>query len=102
MRDSVLAANPLIVVPAMLKVPMKYSVTVVLLLAVFGVRQLGSLLSGGAGTLALRTHDKNTFLAALGFQAVWALLSVYLLTVTMRILGLFYNGSKQKLGWFKF
>ena len=102
MKDSVLAANPLIVVPAMLKVPMQYAVTVVLLLGVFGIRQLGSLVSGGVGTLALRTHNQNTFLAALAFQALWALLSVYLLTVTMRILGLFYNGSKQKLGWFKF
>jgi hypothetical protein len=102
MKDSVLAANPLIVIPAMVKVPLKYSVTVVLLLGVFGVRQLGSLLSSGAGTVALRTHDKNTFLAALGIQAVWALLSVYLLTVTMRILGLFYNASKQKLGWFNY
>jgi hypothetical protein len=100
MKDSVLAANPLVVIPAMLKVPLQYSVTVVLLLGVFGVRQLGSLISGGAGTVALRTHDKNMFLAALAFQAVWALLSVYLLTVTMRILGLFYNASKKKLGWF--
>jgi hypothetical protein len=102
MKESVLAANPLVVIPAMVKVPLKYSVTVVLLLGVFGIRQLGSLLSGGAGTVALRTHDKNTFLAALGIQAVWALLSVYLLTATMRILGLFYNASKQKLGWFNY
>jgi hypothetical protein len=102
MKDSALAANPLIVVPAMLKVPLKYSVTVVLLLGVFGIRQLGNLISGGAGILALRTRDQNTFLLAVGFQAVWALLSVYLLTVTMRILGLFYNASKRNLGWFNY
>ena len=100
MKESVLAANPLVVIPAMLKVPLKYSVTVVLMLGVFGIRQLGSLVSHGAGTVALRTTDKNMFLAAVGIQAAWALLSVYLLTVTMRILGLFYNASKQKLGWF--
>jgi hypothetical protein len=102
MKETVLAANPLVVIPAMVKVPMKYSVTVVLLLGVFGVRQLGSLVSGGVGTLALMTRDMNTFLVALGIQAVLALLSVYLLTVTMRILGLFYNVSKQKLGWFNY
>ncbi|MGA2175530.1 MAG: FHA domain-containing protein [Verrucomicrobiota bacterium] len=100
MKDSVLAANPLVVIPAMVKVPLKYSVTAVLFLGVIGIRQLGSLLSGGLGRVALRTHDKNTFFAAVGIQAVWALLSVYLLTVTMRLLGLFYNASKQKLGWF--
>jgi hypothetical protein len=102
MKDSALAANPLIVVPAMLKLPLRYSVTVVLLLAVFGVRQLGDLISGGAGTVALRTHNSDMFFAAMAIQAVWALLSVYLLTVTMRILGLFYNASKRTLGWFNY
>ena len=102
MKDTVLAANPLVVIPAMVKVPLKYSITVVLLLGVFGIRQLGSLISGGAGAVAWRTHDQNTFLAALAIQAVWALLSVYLLTANMRILGLFYNASKQKLGWFNY
>ncbi len=102
MKDSALAANPLIVVPAMLKLPLRYSVTVVLLLAVFGVRQLGDLISGGAGTVALRTHSSDMFFAAMAIQAVWALLSVYLLTVTMRILGLFYNASKRTLGWFNY
>jgi hypothetical protein len=51
---------------------------------------------------ALTTRNQNTFLSAIGIQAVWALLSVYLLVVTMRILGLFYNASKQKLGWFNY
>jgi pSer/pThr/pTyr-binding forkhead associated (FHA) protein len=102
MKDSAFAANPLVVVPAMVKLPLKYSVTVVLLLAVFGVRRLGGLISGGAGTVALRTHDENTFLVAMAVQAVWALLSVYLLVVTMRILGLFYNASKRTLGWFNY
>ncbi len=100
MKDSVLAGNPLVVIPAMLKVPLKYSVTVVLMLGVFGIRQLGNLVSGGAGALVMRTHNMNTFLTAVAVQMVWALLSVYLLVVTMRILGLFYNGSKQQLGWF--
>jgi hypothetical protein len=102
MKDTVMAANPLIVLPAMLKAPGKYSVTVILLLTVFGVRQLGDMISTGAGHVALWTHDISTFSAAVAYRAVWALVSVYLLTVTMRILGLFYNGSKQKLGWFKF
>lgn len=101
MKDSVAAANPLVVVPAMLRAPGKYAVTVVLLLAVFGVRQVGNMISAGAGVFALRTHDTGGFAAAMIFRIVWAFLSVYLLTVTMRLLGLFYNGSKQKLGWFK-
>ncbi len=102
MKDTVMAANPLIVVPAMLKAPGKYSVTVILLLGVFGVRQLGDMISSGAGSVALWTHNNSAFAAAVAYQAVWALMSVYLLTVTMRLLGLFYNGSKRQLGWFKF
>jgi hypothetical protein len=100
MKDTVLAANPLVVIPAMVKVPMKYSVTAILALTVFGIRQLGGMISGGAGMLMLRTRSVDAFFLAVAFQMVWALLSVYLLTVTMRILGLFYNSSKQKLGWY--
>ena len=100
MKDTVIAANPLIVIPAITKAPMKYSVTAGLTLAVFGVRQLGNILSGTAGTVTLRTHDMNVFLMAIAYQAIWAFLSVYLLTVMMRILGLFYNSTKKQLGWF--
>jgi hypothetical protein len=39
-------------------------------------------------------------MVAAAVQMVLAFLSVYLLTVTMRILGLFYNSSKQQLGWY--
>jgi hypothetical protein len=81
---------------------MKYSVTVVLILVVFGIRQVGDMVSGRAGTVSLRTHDEHVFLVAVAFKALWALLSVYLLTVTMRILGIFYNDNKKKLGWFNF
>jgi hypothetical protein len=35
-----------------------------------------------------------------GVRAVWSLISVYLLTVSMRILGLLYVTNKQKFGWF--
>lgn len=100
MKDSVAAANPLIVIPAIMKVPVQYTITAILLIGVFGVRKLGTILSGGAGSISLTTKDMSVLLAALGFQALWALMSVYLLTVTMRILGLFYNSSKDKLGWF--
>ena len=102
MKDTVMAANPLVVIPAILKAPGKYIVTVVLLLGVFGIRQLGNLISGGAGHVAMTTSSGNALAAALAIQSGLALVSVYLLTVTMRILGLFYNGAKQKLGWFSF
>jgi len=100
MKDTVLAANPLIVLPAMVKAPVKYSVTAILALTVFGIRKLGIMVSGVAGTVSLRTHNMHKFMLAVAIQMALALLNVYLLTVTMRLLGLFYNSSKQKLGWY--
>jgi hypothetical protein len=100
MKDTVLAANPLIVIPALVKVPGQYAITAVLLLVVFGVRQIGTMLSGAAGHEIMMTKDMSVLFMALGVKALLGLVSVYLLTVTMRILGLFYNASKDKLGWF--
>jgi hypothetical protein len=42
----------------------------------------------------------GVLLGGLALVAVWKLVSVYLLTVSMRVLGLFYNANKEKLGWF--
>lgn len=102
MKDSVLAANPLVVIPAIMKKPLQYGITVVLLLGVFGFKKLGDILSEGAGSLSLSTTHMNVFFMAVGFKIVWAFISVYLLTVTIRILGLFYNSTKTYLGWFSY
>jgi hypothetical protein len=40
------------------------------------------------------------FVLAIGLRVVWSFVSVYMLTVMMRVLGLFYNVNKEKLGWF--
>ena len=100
MKDSVMAANPMIVVPTILRMPMEYLVASILLMCVFGVRIAGGLLSGMAGSVSLSTRDMSTLFMALGGQAVWAFVSVYLLTVSMRILGLLYLAKKDRFGWF--
>jgi len=100
MKDSVMAANPMIVVPTILRMPLEYLVTSILLMCVFGVRFAGNVLSGMAGSVSLSTRDMSTLFMALGGQAVWAFISVYLLTVSMRILGLLYLAKKDRFGWF--
>jgi len=100
MKDSPLAANPLIVLPAMMKAPVEYGITVLFLLAVYGISIVGDMLSGTAGNNMMMTKDMSTLFASIGIKCAVGLVSVYLLCVTMRILGLFYNASKQKLGWF--
>jgi len=84
----------------MMKAPVEYGITVLFLLAVYGISIVGDMLSGTAGNNMMMTKDMSTLFASIGIKCAVGLVSVYLLCVTMRILGLFYNASKQKLGWF--
>src|SRR5208337_2125691 len=89
--DSVAAANPLVVVPSIFKVPLEYLVTVILLAIVLGVRALGDfvmVIFFGAGTIM--THSVQMLLAMFAARVFWSFASLYFLTVTMRILGLLY------------
>jgi hypothetical protein len=101
MKDSVLAANPLVVMPAIFKVPLEYLVAVILLGAVFGVRLLGeTVIRAIFGRNAALTSSMSELFALFGARMFWALAGVYLLTINMRILGLLYLTKKQRLGWF--
>jgi hypothetical protein len=101
MKNSVMAANPLVVIPAIFKVPLEYLVAIILLGAVFGVRLLGEMLIRVIfGRNAALTNSMSELFAMFGARMFWALAGVYLLTVNMRILGLLYLTKKQRLGWF--
>jgi hypothetical protein len=98
LKDNVMASNPLIVVPSILRVPLEYLVAAILVAGLFGVRWLGDALTGiMAGPLDARTMGEMFLMFAV--RAVWAFISVYLLTVTMRILGLLYLTKRDRLGW---
>jgi hypothetical protein len=101
MKDTALAANPLVVIPAILKVPLGYLVTSMVVIGIFAMRQFGSALAGVAQGESYHTRDMSTMFLAFGLRAVWSLFSVYLLTVSMRTLGLLYVTNKQKIGWFE-
>ena len=98
-KDNVFASNPLVVVPSILRVPLEYIVAAILLSGMFGVRWLGDAISGEMGHRALRTESISEMLLLFGLRMLWAFLSVYLLTVTMRILGLLYLTKRDRLGW---
>jgi hypothetical protein len=100
MKDTLLAANPLIVIPSILKVPLEYLVAAIALGAVFGLRLLGKMLTSSAAAEGLTTKDMSVLLTGFGVAMFWSFASVYLLTVGMRILGLLYVTKKQRLGWF--
>jgi len=97
--DSVAAANPLQVVPSILKVPLEYLTTLILLAAVLGLRTLGDPLINMVLPRGIATHNMAKLFAYLAAQAFWGLTSLYLLVVGMHILGLLYVSKKQKLGW---
>jgi len=98
-KDTVVAANPLIVVPSIVRVPLEYIVASILMAGMFGVRWLGDSLSGEMATQAMRTDSMGEMFLLFGLRMVWAFLSVYLLTVTTRILGLLYLTRRDRLGW---
>lgn len=100
MKDTALASNPLIVIPSILKVPWEYVVTVVLTTGIFGVQKLGDVISSASGHTILTTKSAGVVAAIFGFRILWSLISLYLLTVNMRILGLLYLKKKNQLGWF--
>lgn len=101
MKDTVFAANPLVVMPAIFKVPGQYLVTALVVLSVFGARQLGDLMMLGIKAQGYETRDMSELLIGFGIRAFWSLASVYLLTVSMRILGLLYLINRQAFGWFE-
>jgi hypothetical protein len=99
-KDNVMASNPLVVVPSILRVPGQYIVTVILFISIFGIRQLGDMISGVAGNVAFSTTSMSVMFVSFGIRIIWSFISVYLLTVSMRIMGLLYLTQKEKLGWF--
>ena len=100
MKDTALAANPLIVVPAICKVPLAYLVTTLVVIGLFALRRFGDIASFLARGTSYSTRDMSTLFLSFGLRAIWCLISVYLLTVSMRTLGLLYVSNKQKIGWF--
>jgi hypothetical protein len=100
MKDTVMAANPLVVMPAIFKVPAEYLVASVLLTGVFILRLVGALMTMLAKGTGYATRDMSVLFISMGMRALWAFASIYLLTVAMRILGLLYVTKKHKLGWF--
>jgi hypothetical protein len=100
MKDTPMAANPLIVIPGIFKAPAEYAVTVVLMAIVLGMRYGGQMLVDIIFANSFMTHSMAELLAMFAARALWAFVAVYLLAVNMRLLGILYVTKKQELGWF--
>jgi len=100
MLDTVAAANPLQVIPSIFRVPLEYLVAVAALAGVLGIRALGDFALLHFFPKGLATHSIPRLFELFAAQAFWSLASLYLLTVSMRILGLLYVTRREKLHWY--
>ena len=101
MLDSVAAANPLVVVPSIMKVPVEYLIILGLLAAIYGFRVLGDVAVNALFPEGATTHSMAQFFLMVATYAFWGFASLYLVTVNVRLLGLLYLTKKEELGWLK-
>ena len=89
MFDSITAVNPVVVLPAIKRIPLPYLTTVVLF----------SLLVGLSRGLELLLN----FVIPIPFVpiVVMSIFSTYLFTVEMRLLGVMYRANRHDIGWFE-
>jgi len=89
MFDSLVAVNPLLVIPAVLKIPKEYGLAIVLFVVILILRWLGeTVLPNLLGIPYILPSIVANFFG------------LYLFAVEMRILGLLYLMKKDELGWF--
>jgi hypothetical protein len=87
MFDSVVSANPLVVIPAMIRVPLEYLVVLFVTAIIFVVKIAQGFLTELIPVPAL----PDLIIAGFG---------LYFLTLQGRMLGLMYYARREKLGWF--
>ncbi len=88
MADSLSALNPLIIIPAILKIPAAYLLLVFLTVAIVGAGSFGELLLARWLPVPILPSLMGEFL------------TLYLGTVAMRLLGLLHWTKKADLAWF--
>ncbi len=88
MYDTVLAVNPMLVIPAIFKVPFQYLVVCIVWGAILAFGWFSKMMFDLFIPIPLAPAILSGFL------------SVYFLTMEMRMLGLFYFANKDRLGWF--
>ncbi len=89
--DNFVALSPHIVVPSMFRVFLPYAVTCAMLAILFTLRVTG-------GWAAKQIPFELLALKLLA-TLVMGFVSLYLLTVNMRVLGLLFRGYRDRLGW---
>ena len=90
MVDSLNGLNPVIVIPAIVKLPLQYLAILILIGGLILIRGILNLLCGGL-----------PFLWRLACYVPLEFLAFYSLIVSARLLGLLYKSNSARLGWFE-
>lgn len=88
MFDSLVSINPLVVIPAIVKVPLEYLLVCVVFGALFLFR------------FACETYLNSVISVPFVPSMAAGLFSLYFLMVEMRLLGLLFYAKKDRFGWF--
>jgi hypothetical protein len=96
MCDSIVAVNPLVIIPSIIKVLRQYLLTVAVLAAIL----LGRWLFQHLLDAILPSQLGLRVLMSLLATVITSLVGLYLFVVDARILGLLYRNNKDELGWF--
>lgn len=84
---TLLALNPVLVIGSILKAPLPYGIAALVFVAVYAISLFGQTVLAGAVPYA--------------GPAMAGFVSLYLLVVDMRILGMLYHTNSDRLGWFE-
>jgi hypothetical protein len=97
--DSIAALNPLVVIPSIFKAPLEYLVTLIFLFFASGVRFGGNFALAVAVPEQWSTRSMGELFLLIVGNVVLSFVSMYLLVVNTRVLGLIFVTKREKLGW---
>jgi hypothetical protein len=97
--NSILAVNPLFILPSIFRIFGAYASAAILLMGFYAFRYIGGVTMDLMFARAFTTESMSELLLMAGLRAMWGLLSFYLMIVGIRILGLLYFHKKHTLGW---
>jgi len=98
-KDNVLAAIPLTVIPSIAKTWLTYLPMTALLVLVYFAAESGDQITGDLMNTSVLTKSMFRLVVLFALTGFWYFVSIYVLTVSVRILGIFYTTHKERLDW---
>lgn len=100
-HDSIAAANPLVVVPSLFKVPLPYLLCLLFLALVAGLQYGGGVWLDRTFPDGMTTGSMGQLFGMIGLLALLSFVCLYLLIVAVHLLGVVFVTRKHALGWLR-